>query len=97
MTQYQFLQSFENLQSEVQEVKTLLQRVLIISENKVTTKTDPPSLTEEWVTVKEGCKILKCSDVTLWKLRKKGTLPYSKLNGSVRLKKSILLNYLNQQ
>ncbi len=97
MNQSQFLQSFENLKSEVQELKTLQQRVLLYLENYNPLQTKTPSLTEEWISVKETCKILGCSDVTLWKLRKNGVLSYSRLGRSIRFNKSIILNYLNQR
>ena len=97
MNQSQFLQSFENLKSEVQELKTLQQRVLLYLENHNPSQTKIPSLAEEWISVKETCKILGCSDVTLWKLRKNGVLSYSRLGRSIRFNKSIILNYLNQR
>ena len=97
MNSQTFLQSFENLKSEVQELKTLQQRVLLHLENHNPSQTEIPSLTEEWISVKETCKILGCSDVTLWKLRKNGILPYSRLGRNIRFKKSIILDYLNQR
>lgn len=97
MNQLQFLQSFKDLQSEVQELKTLQLRVLLHLENFIPNQTEITSLTEEWISVKETCKILGCSDVTLWKLRKDGILSYSKLGRSIRFNKSIILNYLNQR
>lgn len=96
MNSQTFLQSFENLKSEVQELKTLQQRVLLHLENHNLSQAEIPSLTEEWISVKETCKILGCSEVTLWKLRKNGTLSYSRLGRSIRFNKSNILNYLNQ-
>ena len=97
MNSQTFLQSFENLKSEVQELKTLQQRVLLHLENHNPLQAEIPSLTEEWISVKETCKILGCSDVTLWKLRKNGILSYSRLGRSIRFNKSHILNYLNQR
>ena len=97
MNQLQFLQSFKDLQSEVQELKTLQLRVLLHLENKTPSQKQTPSLTEEWISVKETCKILGCSDVTLWKLRKDGILSYSRLGRRIRFNKSNILNYLNQR
>lgn len=92
-----FLLSFENLKSEVQEIKTLQQRVLFHLENNNGTLTKDSTFIEERISVKESCQILKCSEVTLWKLRKDGTLPYTQHKRTIRFKKSDILNYLNQK
>lgn len=93
----QFLQSFKILQSEVKELKTLQQRVLLYLENHNGSKKEIPLLIEERISVKETCQILSCSEVTLWKLRKDGTLPYSQHKRTIRFKKIDILNYLNQK
>lgn len=92
-----FLQSFKNLQKAVQEVKTLQQRALLYLENNNDTSTEHSVIIEERITVKESCQILKCSEVTLWKLRKDGTLPYTKHKRTIRFKKIDIINYLNQK
>lgn len=92
-----FLQSFENLKSEVQEIKTLQLRVLFHLENNNGTLTKDSIFIEERISVKESCQILKCSEVTLWKLRKDGTLAYTQHKRTIRFKKSDILNYLNQK
>lgn len=92
-----FLQSFKNLQKAVQEVKTLQQRALLYLENNNGTSTEHSVIIEERITVKESCQILKCSEVTLWKLRKDGTLPYTKHKRTIRFKKIDIINYLNQK
>ncbi len=97
MNAQQFLQSFENLKTEVQELKTLQQRVLLYLENHNGSKTEIPLLVEERISVKETCQILSCSEVTLWKLRKDGTLPYTRHKRTIRFKKIDILNYLNQK
>lgn len=97
MNQSQFLSAFENLQKEVQEVKTILQRVLLYLENKNGTLTENSLIIEERISVKETCQILKCSEVSLWKLRKDGTLPYTQHKRTIRFKKSDIINYLNQK
>lgn len=97
MNTQQFLQSFENLQLEVQELKTLQQRVLLYLENHNGSKIENSLLIEERISVKETCQILGCSEVTLWKLRKDGTLPYSQHKRTIRFKKIDILNYLNQK
>lgn len=97
MNTQQFLQSFENLQLEVQELKTLQQRVLLYLENHNVSKIENSLLIEERISVKETCQILGCSEVTLWKLRKDGTLPYSQHKRTIRFKKIDILNYLNQK
>ena len=97
MKTQQFLQSFENLQSEVQDIKTLQQRVLLLLENNLLSTAENSASIEERISVKETCKILGCSEVTLWKLRKDGTLPYSQHKRTIRFKKTDILNYLNQK
>lgn len=97
MNQSQFLSAFENLQKEVQEVKTVLQRVLLYLENNNGTLTENSLIIEERISVKETCQILKCSEVSLWKLRKDGTLPYTQHKRTIRFKKIDILNYLNQK
>lgn len=97
MNTQQFLQLFKALQSEVKELKTLQQRVLLYLENHNGSKAEIPLLIEERVSVKETCQILSCSEVTLWKLRKDGTLPYTQHKRTIRFKKIDILNYLNQK
>jgi len=97
MQQTQFLQSFENLKQEVQELKTLQQRVLLLLENNRLMKSENSSSIEERISVKETCKILGCSEVSLWKLRKEGTIPFTRIKRTIRYKKIDVLNYLNQK
>lgn len=97
MNQSQFLSAFENLQTEVQEIKTLQQRVLLYLENSEGRLTENSPIIEERISVKETCQILKCSEVSLWKLRKDGTLPYTQHKRTIRFKKIDILNYLNQK
>jgi predicted DNA-binding transcriptional regulator AlpA len=97
MDNQQFLQSFKNLQKEVQEIKTLQQRSLLLLENYNDSKTENSLLIEERISVKETCQILGLSEVSLWKLRKDGTLPYTQHKRTIRFKKIDILNYLNQK
>lgn len=97
MNQKQFLSAFENLQSEVQEIKTLQQRSLLLLENHNGNKTENSPLIEERISVKETCQILGLSEVSIWKLRKDGTLPYTQHKRTIRFKKIDILNYLNQK
>ena len=97
MNQSQFLSAFNNLQKEVQEIKTLQQRALLYLENNNGTLTENLLIIEERISVKETCQILKCSEVSLWKLRKDGTLPYTKHKRTIRFKKIDIINYLNQK
>lgn len=97
MKKLDFLKSFENLLLEVQEVKKLQFRALNILENQAHSKTEKSNPNEEWISVKEACKILGCSEVTLWKLRKENILPYSRLKRTIRFKKIDVFNYLNQK
>ncbi|SEB07008.1 DNA binding domain-containing protein, excisionase family [Flavobacterium gillisiae] len=97
MQQTQFLQSFKNLQEEVKELKTLQLRVLLVLENKTPITSESLTSNEERISVKETCKIFGCSEVTLWKLRKEGKIPFTKIKGTIRFKKIDVLNYLNQK
>ncbi|MFT5252608.1 MAG: putative DNA-binding transcriptional regulator AlpA [Flavobacteriales bacterium] len=97
MNQQQFLQSFENLQSEVQELKMLQQRILLYLKKYEGNIIGNPSLIEERISIKETCRILNCSEVTLWKFRKDGTIPYTKHKRTIRFKKIDILNYLNHK
>jgi excisionase family DNA binding protein len=97
MNQKQFLSAFEDLQSDVQELKTLQQRTLLYLEKDNSSRTEIPLLIEERISVKETCQILGCSEVTLWKLRKDGTLPYTRHKRTIRFKKIDIINYLNQK
>lgn len=97
MNNQQFLESFKNLQKEVQEIKTLQQRSLLFLENHNGSKTENSLIIEERISVKETCQILGLSDVSLWKLRKDGTLPYTQHKRTIRFKKIDILNYLNQK
>ena len=97
MNNQQFLESFKNLQKEVQEIKTLQQRSLLLLENHNGSKTENSLLIEERISVKETCQILGLSEVSLWKLRKDGTLPYTQHKRTIRFKKIDILNYLNQK
>lgn len=96
MKTQQFLQSFENLQSEVKELKKLQQRVLLLLESNRLITTENSTQLEDWISVKESCSILSCSEVTLWKLRKEGIIPFTRIKRTIRFKKSDILNYLNQ-
>lgn len=97
MNQKQFLSAFEDLQSDVQELKTLQQRTLLYLEKDNSSRTEIPLLIEERISVKETCQIIGCSEVTLWKLRKDGTLPYTRHKRTIRFKKIDIINYLNQK
>lgn len=97
MNQTQFLSAFENLKSDVKELKTLQQRALLLLENKNDFQQENHSLIEERISVKETCQILGLSEVSLWKLRKDGTLPYTQHKRTIRFKKIDILNYLNQK
>ena len=97
MNKLNFFKSFENLLLEVREVKKLQVSTLNLLENQTHFQSKKLNPDEEWISVKETCKILSCSEVTLWKLRKDGTLPYTQHKRTIRFKKSDILNYLNQK
>lgn len=96
MNTKQFFQSFDNLQEEVKELKALQKRVLLLLENHRLTSTNKSTVSEEWISVKETCTLLNCSDVSLWKLRKDGTIPFTRIKRTIRYKRIDVLNYLNQ-
>lgn len=96
MKKLNFLQSFQNLLLEVQEIKTISKKSLFILENQTQSKSRSSNPDQEWISVKDACKILGCSEVTLWKLRKDNILPYSRLKRTIRFKKSDIFNYLLQ-
>jgi excisionase family DNA binding protein len=97
MNTNQFLQSFINLQEEVKELKDLQKRVLLLLENFKLTSSDKSSVLEDWISVKETCYILRCSEVTLWKLRKESVIPFTRIKRTIRFKRIDVLNYLNQK
>lgn len=96
MNTKQFFQSFDNLQEEVKELKALQKRVLLLLENHRLISADKSTVFEEWISVKETCALLSCSDVSLWKLRKEGTIPFTRIKRTIRYKRIDVLNYLNQ-
>ena len=96
MNTQQFFQSFNNLQEEVKELKALQKRVLLLLENFRLISANKSSALEDWISVKETCALLSCSDVSLWKLRKEGTIPFTRIKRTIRYKRIDVLNYLNQ-
>lgn len=96
MKTQQFLQSFKNLQQEVQDLKTLQQKILLLLENQRLISADKSTISEEWISVKETCVLLSCSNVSLWKLRKEGAIPFTRIKRTIRYKRIDVLNYLNQ-
>lgn len=97
MKKLNFINSFNNLLKDVQDVKKNQLSILTLLQSNNSNSESNHSYIEEWITVKETCKILGCSEVTLWKLRKENTIPYSRLKRTIRFKKSDVLNYLNQK
>lgn len=96
MKKLDFLSSFQNLLLDVQEIKKLQFKTLNLLENENQVNPNNSNSDDEWISVKETCKILGCSEVTLWKLRKENLLPYSRLKRTIRFKKRDVFNYLNQ-
>jgi excisionase family DNA binding protein len=96
MNTQQFFQSFDNLQEEVKELKALQKRILLLLENFRLISADKSSVLEDWISVKETCTILNCSEVTLWKIRKEGIIPFTRIKRTIRFKRIDVLNYLNQ-
>jgi excisionase family DNA binding protein len=97
MNKLDFLKSFQNLLEEVREVKKLQVSTLNILENQTHFQNEKSNPDEEWISVKDTCKILSCSEVTLWKLRKENLLPFTRIKRTIRFKKIDILNYLNQK
>ena len=93
----EFLKAFQNLVKEVQELKKLQIQVLNflqVNESEAVENSNQPP---EWISVKQACTILGCSEVTLWKLRKENLIPFSRLKRTIRFKKEDVYNYLNQK
>jgi len=97
MNKLDFLKSFQNLLEEVREVKKLQVTTLNILENQTHFQKEKSNPDEEWISVKDTCKILSCSEVTLWKLRKENLLPFTRIKRTIRFKKIDVYNYLNQK
>ena len=97
MKKLDFLKSYQNLLLEVEEVKKLQLKTVELLEVQAHSTTEEQDPNEEWISVKQACKILNCSEVTLWKLRKENILPYSRLKRTIRFKKIDVFNYLNQK
>lgn len=91
-----FLKEFHSLQNEVREVKNLQSKTLQILERLKNSSSNSFNSDDEYISVKETCSILKCSEVSLWKLRRDNLIPYSRLKRTIRFKKSDVYNYLNQ-
>ena len=51
---------------------------------------------EIFLNSKEACDLLKCSNVTLWKLRKADKIPFLKINTAVRFRRSDVINYITK-
>jgi len=96
MKKLDFLKSFQNLKEEVQESKKLQFKILSILENQTLFQGQKCNPDEERISVKEACQILGLSEVSVWKLRKDGTLPYTQHKRTIRFKKTDIYNYLNQ-
>jgi excisionase family DNA binding protein len=50
----------------------------------------------EFLTVKEACVLLRSSPVTLWRLRKKGELPFNRIAAKILFRRSDLENFLTR-
>jgi predicted DNA-binding transcriptional regulator AlpA len=96
MNTAKYLKDFQNLTDEVREVKNLQSKTLQILESLKNSSINSFNSDDEYISAKETCLILKCSEVTLWKLRRDNLIPYSRLNRTIRFKKSDVYNYLNQ-
>jgi excisionase family DNA binding protein len=51
---------------------------------------------EIFLNSKEACELLKCSSVTLWKLRKANEIPFLKNNTAVRFRRTDIINYITK-
>lgn len=96
MNKQNFIKSIETLITDVNEVKRLQEKTLLLFEKLLKANREKPNSEDVWLSVKETCKILKCSEVTLWKLRKEKLLAYSQIRRTIRFKSSDVYNYLNQ-
>lgn len=51
---------------------------------------------DEYLTIKEACRFLKCSETKLWRIRKAGKLKSTDNGRSKLIKKSDIEQYLNE-
>lgn len=79
----------KRIASEVVE----LQRKEITSLVKKAIDTVINEMTDEWITTKEACVMLRITERQLYTLKAKGKIPYSKPNGRVLFRKSQLASY----
>ena len=71
------------LAQDVQEIKSLVSGFC------------KPELEEELLTFNEGCELLKCTRVTLWKYAKLGKIKTYKIGNKVFLKRSELMEVIS--
>ena len=96
MNNEQFFTSFQNLVSELNDLKESQNKILVALQAQLTKSNSTTLFDDEWISIKDTCKILHCSEVTLWKLRKEKTIPFTRLNRTIRFKKTDVFKYLNQ-
>lgn len=83
-TVYETLPSgtIDRLFSEMQEIRNLF--------------AEQPKTTEDLITRKEACELLNVTDVTIWTWAKHGKIPTYKVGGKVYLKRSEVLDLVQQ-
>tara|TARA_R110000744_G_scaffold36132_3_gene83569 strand:- start:2888 stop:3181 length:294 start_codon:yes stop_codon:yes gene_type:complete len=92
--------SYSNLNRRIERLVELTNSNILLLENLTKlvslNKNELGTLSEEFINSKETCEILKCSNVTLWKIRKSGDLPSSQFRNNIRYRKADVLEYLTK-
>jgi predicted DNA-binding transcriptional regulator AlpA len=96
MSNIKFLKQFETLSRDVKELKNGQLQILKLLEDEKAKSKGISNHIREWISAKEACQIIGCSDVHLWKLRKAAEIPFTQIKRTIRFKKIDIINYLNQ-
>lgn len=75
-----------------QITEPLINRIAIRTAELIQTRQNPiPDPSEDLITPKEACELLKCTSVTLWRYQKKGRVTAFGIGGKKFFKRSQLL------
>ena len=96
MTNSEFLESFNALLLDVKEIKKAQSQLLTLLERVPLTHEPNDHYELDWLSPKQVCQIIGCSEVTLWKFRKNNQIPFSRVNRSIRFKKSDVMRFITQ-
>lgn len=79
------IKEFESLSSQVDKIETLL---------RVHINNTPKSLSEQWLNVKETCKVLNVTPRTLQTYRDKRLIPFTQHQSKILFKASDIQDFL---